>query len=142
MIDKRLLTDIENRLARLQKLDKKYWGLRNAVIAMFREKREKRLEEEMRDLRRDIGASLIEAFPTDSSNGLVRHCNGIFDAVKGLVSSFVESPVDESPFSYSDVEAHMRAVAPGDTSERKAWFSRFLSLFTGLELDSGWRMGQ
>ena len=141
MIDERLRIDIENRLARLRKLEKKYWGLRDAFIAVFRETREKRLEDEMRDLRRGIGNSLIGAFSTDSSNKLVRHCNSIIDAANGLVSSYVESPVDENPFSYSDVEAHMRAVASGDTNERKVWFSRYLGLFSGLELDAGWRMG-
>ena len=97
------------------------------------------LPAELREKERDrIETLMILALSDDPENDLSRHCDAVMDGLVKLAACYVSSTVVEE--NYQDRAEYMAAVAHGDTDERRSWFSRFLKLFPGLELELGWRL--
>lgn len=97
------------------------------------------LPAELREKERDrIATLMILALGDDPADELSRHCDAVMDGLVKLAACYVPSTVVEE--DYQDRAEYMAAVAHDDTCKRKSWFSRFLKLFPGLELEPGWRL--
>ena len=62
----------------------------------------------------------------------------MIDDVFGMAAGYLRPAVEDD--GSQDKASLMAAVAESDSDSRKAWFARFLAMFSGLALEPGWRM--
>lgn len=85
-----------------------------------------------------IETLMILALGDDPENELSRHCDAVMDGLMKLAACYVPSTVGKK--ACKNRSGHMAAVARADSAKRKSWFARFRKLFSGLELEPGWRL--